>query len=456
MRSATTENVPITRMNIEPAKRGSRRPSRSAVPERGRPPAGARPRWPPAMASTAGLDAGPEVPGAEVGPDDVVQDLPRAGVGEARLEAVAHLDAHAALLAGHDEEDAVVDALPAELPGLEDAHRVVLDRVALEAVHREDRDLGARALLEVGQFRSRALPDLRRDDARESLTRAPRKGTSLAARAQGGASSSARPRAGRACQARPASPDVRRRLTTPSARRGSLAPQSELAGKLVPIVRPCGKPPGQGRASADALGEGRSRPALGACRPRCRLRSPPTRAASRRRRDRGRRGRRRGARTGRGRSGSRCGRECGTPLPRGRPALARWRTRSARTPEAPGGDAGPGARPQEPAQGRAGRRRQRDPQSHVAAPEVTGPAEEGRRERAGEASERRGGPEGARVPVGALDGVRNDLAGAAAPPRRARPLRSPHGPPARRTARVTGSSMPPGPSAGRRSRALSG
>ena len=83
------------------------------------------------------------------------------------LEAVAHLDAHPALLAGHDEEDAVVHALPAELPGLEDAHRVVLDRVALETVHREDRHLGARALLEVGQFRLEAVPDRRRDDARD-------------------------------------------------------------------------------------------------------------------------------------------------------------------------------------------------------------------------------------------------------------------------------------------------
>ena len=62
-----------------------------------------------AMASMPGLDAGPEVPGAEVGPDDVVQDLPRAGVGQAVLEAVAHLDAHAALLPCHDEKDAVID-----------------------------------------------------------------------------------------------------------------------------------------------------------------------------------------------------------------------------------------------------------------------------------------------------------------------------------------------------------
>src|SRR5262249_19010012 len=108
----------------------------------------------------ARLNAGPEVSLAEAWPDDVVQDLPGLGVGEARFEAVADLDPHTALLFRDDEEHAVIDPLAAELPCLEDADRVVLDRVAVEAVHGEDCDLGAGPALEVRELRLQALAAL--------------------------------------------------------------------------------------------------------------------------------------------------------------------------------------------------------------------------------------------------------------------------------------------------------
>src|SRR5204862_878188 len=64
--------------------------------------------------------------------DDVADDRRGDGVGDHRLETVADLDPQLPLLQKDDEEDAVAEALAADLPPLFEPDGDVLDAVALE------------------------------------------------------------------------------------------------------------------------------------------------------------------------------------------------------------------------------------------------------------------------------------------------------------------------------------
>ena len=59
--------------------------------------------------------------------DDAVGDRVR----QRALQSVAHLDAHPAVVLGHDQVGAVVDALAAELPRVLDADAVLFDLLGL-------------------------------------------------------------------------------------------------------------------------------------------------------------------------------------------------------------------------------------------------------------------------------------------------------------------------------------
>src|SRR5690349_6550403 len=74
-------------------------------------------------------DAAVEVALLEARHDVVLDDPLSDRVGKDALEAVADFYMELAVVLGDDEEDAVVDALAAELPGLEHPHRVLLDRL---------------------------------------------------------------------------------------------------------------------------------------------------------------------------------------------------------------------------------------------------------------------------------------------------------------------------------------
>ena len=341
-----------------------------------------------AMALTPASMPAPKLPSRKCGPDDVVQDLPRPGVGEPILQAVADLDPHAALLPGHHEEGAVVDALAAELPRLEDAHRVVLDRIALEAVHREDGDLGARPPLEVLELGLDAVADRRGHDPRPVVH--PRGEERHRLRGQDGRGGEEEGEAGEREDRRDARGSAAPPARLPGAR-ASLAAQAELAGELVPVVRSRRQPgpPGSRSAGCPRRAPGPAGP--GACRPRCSGRRPPTRAGSRARRARGRPGRPPGARTGRRRSGFPCGRGCGRPPPRGRPASradgpAPPAPRRARGRDAASGKTSAASH----AQRRARRRRQGDPEGHGAAPDLARPPDEGRQQARREGAQRGG------------------------------------------------------------------
>ena len=75
---------------------------------------------------TGGNAAG-EIAGLEFRRDVLVDDALGGDVGERAFEAVADLDAQAAVVLGDDEQRAVVDLLAADLPGLRDPDRELLD-----------------------------------------------------------------------------------------------------------------------------------------------------------------------------------------------------------------------------------------------------------------------------------------------------------------------------------------
>jgi len=75
--------------------------------------------------------------------DRVPDDAACLDVGEATLDASAHLDADASVLQGDDHEDAVVLPLRAELPGLGGPHRERLDGLPVEGLHDEVLELRA-------------------------------------------------------------------------------------------------------------------------------------------------------------------------------------------------------------------------------------------------------------------------------------------------------------------------
>ena len=104
----------------------------------------------------ARFDAAVIVPGLEPGRHDISNDASCQRIGERSLEPVPHLDAHAAVLRGHDEQDAVVLAFLTELPFLENRFRISFDALPFERGYGEHRDLVAGAVfMRLEPFRER-------------------------------------------------------------------------------------------------------------------------------------------------------------------------------------------------------------------------------------------------------------------------------------------------------------
>jgi hypothetical protein len=79
----------------------------------------------------------------------VFLDHPAGGdVGDRAFEPIADFDAHLAVVLGHDQQQAVIDALAAELERLERAHRVFLDGLRRGAGDHQHLQLAALALLQ--------------------------------------------------------------------------------------------------------------------------------------------------------------------------------------------------------------------------------------------------------------------------------------------------------------------
>ena len=99
----------------------------------------------------AGSNAAAEIAGLEFRRDVLVDDALGRGVGERAFEAVTDLDAQPAIVLGDDEQRAVVDLLAADLPGLRDAKRILLDGLAVGRRHDQHRDLAALSRLQIPQ-----------------------------------------------------------------------------------------------------------------------------------------------------------------------------------------------------------------------------------------------------------------------------------------------------------------
>ena len=99
-----------------------------------------------AIGNTAG-----EIAAAEFRRDDLVDNALGADVGERALETIADLDPQLAIVLGDDENGAVVDLLAADLPGLRDPERILLDGFRLGRRHDQHRDLAAFSGLEIPQ-----------------------------------------------------------------------------------------------------------------------------------------------------------------------------------------------------------------------------------------------------------------------------------------------------------------
>ncbi len=118
----------------------------------------------------AGRDAAREVALAESRRDGLVDDAVGDEVRERALEPAADLDAKRAVLHRDEEQRAVVRLLAAELPRVDHADRVLLDRLGRCGRHDQHRDLRAFPRLERGElflerraFRRRQRAGLVRD-----------------------------------------------------------------------------------------------------------------------------------------------------------------------------------------------------------------------------------------------------------------------------------------------------
>src|SRR5438105_4287201 len=100
----------------------------------------------------AGVDATVEIAVAKARRDDVAHDALGGGVVEHALQSVAHLDAQRPVILRHDKQGAVVDLLATQLPALDDAQRVLLDRLGRRARHHQHRDLSALAQFELPEL----------------------------------------------------------------------------------------------------------------------------------------------------------------------------------------------------------------------------------------------------------------------------------------------------------------
>src|SRR6185312_11651804 len=96
-----------------------------------------------------GRDATSEIARLELRCDVLVDDALGGGIGQGTFEAIADLDAQAAVVLGDDEQRAVVNLLAADLPGLRDPERVLLDGLAVGRRYDQHRDLAAFSRFEI-------------------------------------------------------------------------------------------------------------------------------------------------------------------------------------------------------------------------------------------------------------------------------------------------------------------
>ena len=85
----------------------------------------------PMIRSDAGGDAAGEIAALEFRRDVLVDDALGGDVGQRAFEAIADLDAQMPVVLGDDQQRAVVDLLAADLPGLRDPDRELLDGLGL-------------------------------------------------------------------------------------------------------------------------------------------------------------------------------------------------------------------------------------------------------------------------------------------------------------------------------------
>src|SRR5262249_17490883 len=104
-------------------------------------------------------NAAGEIAALEFRRDHLVDDPLGGNVGKHALEAVADLDAQAAVVLGDHQQRTVIDLLAADLPRFGDTKRKRLDRLAVGGRHDQHRDLAALAPLQIGQ-RLRQLRDI--------------------------------------------------------------------------------------------------------------------------------------------------------------------------------------------------------------------------------------------------------------------------------------------------------
>ena len=114
-----------------------------------------------------GGDPAVEIAAPELRHDVLVDDAVGDRVGQRAFEPVTDFDPDLAVLQGDEEQRAVIDALPAELPGLRDAKRVLLDCLRLGRGNDQHRDLAALRLLECAQLRVESRDLVRRQRAGE-------------------------------------------------------------------------------------------------------------------------------------------------------------------------------------------------------------------------------------------------------------------------------------------------
>src|SRR6266853_1285413 len=111
----------------------------------------------------SGDDAAVEVVRLEVRRDDFGYHSPRDAVRDRAFETAADFDAKLPVVLRDDENDTVVDARAADLPGFGEADRVLLDSLGLCRRQHQHRDLAAFAALELAQARIEILNLLRRE-----------------------------------------------------------------------------------------------------------------------------------------------------------------------------------------------------------------------------------------------------------------------------------------------------
>ena len=99
--------------------------------------------------------------------DGLIDDAVGDGVRQRSLETGAHLDTHAPVILGDQQDDAVLDALAPELPCVGDPDAELLDFLGLGRGHDQHRDLAALLGLEGGELGLDAVDHAARQGSRE-------------------------------------------------------------------------------------------------------------------------------------------------------------------------------------------------------------------------------------------------------------------------------------------------